>query len=354
MSGGERLGAGEFYGKRGMEDFQEFIGRMGVVDIPCVGGKFTWFKANGKAMSRLDRFLVSRNLMDMWGVIDQRIGKRDISDHVPIQLFSGNLNWGPKPFKFNNSWFKHEKFKSFIQAEWPKLKVHGRGDFVWLEKLKRLKLILRKWNREIFGWIDLKVDEEVDGINEMDNLLAENFGGSIDGLVEARREAFDEVRKTLILKESMLRLKSRQLWLKEGDKNSSFFHNSLKKRYKRNAISLLEGANGMVEGVVEVKEEVKRHFENFFKEEDCARPVPEGLNLKSLRNEDREWLEREPTEEEKKRRFGIAMATKARVWMDTLSNFSKFVGILSRKMWLDSFAIFALIVDSLRVAHRRF
>lgn len=35
-----------------------------MVDIPCVEGKFTWFKDNGKALIRIDRFLISMGVMD--------------------------------------------------------------------------------------------------------------------------------------------------------------------------------------------------------------------------------------------------------------------------------------------------
>src|SRR4051812_1820484 len=42
----DRLGAGGTHNKRGMEDFRDFIGRVGLV-----GGKFSCFKDNGKAMS---------------------------------------------------------------------------------------------------------------------------------------------------------------------------------------------------------------------------------------------------------------------------------------------------------------
>lgn len=46
---------------RNMKDFKKFIKYMELVDIPCVGGIFTWFKANGTMMSYLDKFLVSIN-----------------------------------------------------------------------------------------------------------------------------------------------------------------------------------------------------------------------------------------------------------------------------------------------------
>lgn len=68
-------------------------------------------------------------------------------------------DWGPKPFRFNNCWLKHNEFAKFVTKEWSKWKVKGIGDFCLYEKLKNLKVRLKVWNKEIFGWIDLKVDE---------------------------------------------------------------------------------------------------------------------------------------------------------------------------------------------------
>lgn len=134
-----------------MEEFRDFIKRMGVVDIPCVGGKYLWFKDNGKAMGRIDRFLVSNNLIEAWGVFDQRISARDLPDHAPIRLYCGVIDWGPKPFRFNNAWLKHGYFKEFICNEWDNLNIEGRGGFILFEKLKQLKTRIRIWNREVFG-----------------------------------------------------------------------------------------------------------------------------------------------------------------------------------------------------------
>ncbi|MCI41594.1 hypothetical protein A2U01_0062827, partial [Trifolium medium] len=44
---------------------------MEVVDVPVTGKKFTWFSADGKAMSRLDRFLLSKGFIDKAGVSGQ-------------------------------------------------------------------------------------------------------------------------------------------------------------------------------------------------------------------------------------------------------------------------------------------
>ncbi|CAK8534256.1 unnamed protein product [Lathyrus sativus] len=44
----------------------------------------------------------------------------------------------------------------------------GKGDFMLKEKLRRLKVILITWNKEVFRWINLKVKEVVWDLNDLD------------------------------------------------------------------------------------------------------------------------------------------------------------------------------------------
>ena len=46
--------------KKEIDGFNRFIENNGLLDIPCVGKKYTWYKANGTAKSILDRFLMSK------------------------------------------------------------------------------------------------------------------------------------------------------------------------------------------------------------------------------------------------------------------------------------------------------
>ena len=43
------------------------------------------------------------------------------------------------------------------------------------EKLKKLKESLRWWNREIFWWVDLKVEDVVMELNELDMAVSESY-----------------------------------------------------------------------------------------------------------------------------------------------------------------------------------
>ncbi|XP_058747040.1 uncharacterized protein LOC131620033 [Vicia villosa] len=101
----------------GSELFAKFIDNSGLVDVPSKGKKFTWYSGDGRSMSRIDRFLVSNNVINDWGVVGQLVGDRDISDHCPVWLVVDKLNWGPKPFKFNNEWFTFSSFLPFVEKE---------------------------------------------------------------------------------------------------------------------------------------------------------------------------------------------------------------------------------------------
>lgn len=54
-----------------MKDFAEFIDKNSLIDIPLIRRRYAWYQPNGTAMSRLDRFLFSRDWMDRWEEMKQ-------------------------------------------------------------------------------------------------------------------------------------------------------------------------------------------------------------------------------------------------------------------------------------------
>lgn len=51
--------------------FGEFISEVGLIDLPLIGRKFTWYKLDRSAMSRLYRFLISESWLNSWGNLSQ-------------------------------------------------------------------------------------------------------------------------------------------------------------------------------------------------------------------------------------------------------------------------------------------
>jgi exonuclease III len=124
---GERRGSSSGGGNQAERmEFNQFIDAMELIDIPISGKKFSWFSSDDTSMSRLDRFLLSEGFIEKGGITNQWIAARDISDHCPIWLVSNNLDWGPKPFRFNNCWLEHPAFIPFVSEFWEKTVIRGK------------------------------------------------------------------------------------------------------------------------------------------------------------------------------------------------------------------------------------
>jgi len=77
--------------------FNQFIDGNFLNDLPLCGRSFTWYRGDGIAMSRLDRFLLSNFWAFMFPNCIQVALSRGLSDHCPILLTIDKENWGPKP-----------------------------------------------------------------------------------------------------------------------------------------------------------------------------------------------------------------------------------------------------------------
>ncbi|GKV30550.1 hypothetical protein SLEP1_g39351 [Rubroshorea leprosula] len=279
-----------------MRAFNCFIEETGLVDLPLRGRKFTWFKSDGTAMSRLDGFLVSTEFLINFPELIQKGLKRDISDHCPIVLISSSMDWGPKPFRSLDCWLELKEFSSFVQEKWNSYKVEGWEGFKLKEKFKLLKNDLKKWNKEVFGHIDRKLEEIRDEIKKLDD-KAEN-GVISSSEIEQRQTCFQQFWEWCSRKDSLLFQKSRQKWLQEGDANSKFFHGCIAKRRKINGIYGIMKNNVWIGEVSEVKTFIKEYYELKFQEDEWNRPSIEFNDLKQLSSEENNWLTAQFTEEE--------------------------------------------------------
>ncbi|RVX11718.1 Transposon TX1 uncharacterized 149 kDa protein [Vitis vinifera] len=197
----EMLGVEE--GQFSISLFMEELGAIrGLWEDPwCLGGDFnsTLYQAersrNGRitsAMRRLDRFLVSPNWIDQYSRAIQRRLPRPTSDHFPILLEGGGLRRGPYPFKFENMWLKAEGFKELIEGWWQGIVVRGRPSY----------------SPSASGAMGCSGRRE-------------DF---IRGGVRSQKTAKENYSKWVSMEEVHWRQLSRELWLREGDRNTGFFH----------------------------------------------------------------------------------------------------------------------------------
>jgi hypothetical protein len=105
-----------------------------------------------------------------------------------LVLKYADSEWGPKPFRFNNFWLNHKKYKKIVEECWRGQEFTGWMAFVLKEKLKALKVCLKDWHKLEFGCMENRITRIVEDINELD------IGGEASGLntqeVDLRKTLF--------------------------------------------------------------------------------------------------------------------------------------------------------------------
>ena len=265
--------------------------------MPLQGGLFTWSGGrNGRSMSRLGRFLVSSDWESQFCNVVQRNLPRPISDHFPLLLDSDEVRSGPSPFRFELMWLKFRGFRELLKGWWQNLKFHGSFSYILAAKLKALKGLLKSWNMEVFGKVEVKKKEALQRVSFWDDLEKQR-----ELVLEEREErimAKEEFKSWAVLEEISWRQKSRELWLKDGDKNTGYFHKMANAHRRRNCLRKISINSKMKEKEAEIKVGLIDAFKNLFSAPSEWRPSLPDLSFNEVGLEAASKLEEVFSEEE--------------------------------------------------------
>ena len=220
-------------------------------------------------MSRLDRFLVTADWESQFSNMIESTLSRPVSDHCLVLLDNDGIESGPSPFRFENMWLKFEGFKDLLRGWWKSLHFSGSFSFVLASKLKVLKGILRAWNKEVFGRVDLK-KEASSRISFWDDVEKEKELSLEE--VEEREKAREDYKKWVDLEEVSWRHKSREIWLKEGDRNTGFFHRMTNSHRRKNSIRSIRINDRRFVKETEIKEGLVGTFQSLLLASNNWRP----------------------------------------------------------------------------------
>ncbi|GJY31768.1 RNA-directed DNA polymerase, eukaryota [Tanacetum coccineum] len=264
---------GSVFNVHGANAFNSFIANAGLEEVPLGGSSFTWCHKSATKMSKLDRFLISENLLITCPNITAITLERYLSDHRPILLRESRFDYGPSPFRFYHHWLEVDGFNNFVEDMWSVAPGNNSNPLCSMAmKLKFLKLKIKEWNQR--NMKDLKsgkakLKEDLEALDaDIDK------GNGTADMVTKRSEVVNSLQEIDKLQTMEIAQKAKIKWCIEGDENSSFFHGMLNKRRSQLSIRGIMVDGVWIEDPLKVKREFYQHFSNRF-----AKPVDQRAHI---------------------------------------------------------------------------
>ena len=149
--------------------------------------------------------------------------------------------------------------------------------YVLQQKLKYIKDILKKQNKESFGNILMEKHRLENQIGEIQQKVMK------EGYNEEERRKEKELIKELVQREKkeviLWKQKYRHVWLKEGDRNTWFFHKSTIQNRQQNKIMHLKTPTGQV---VEKQNDLENNMVQFYSDLLYEMKVEQGEDITAI------------------------------------------------------------------------
>lgn len=214
------------------EKFATVLEQCGLLDLGATGNKYTWVRRAVGAHPisiRLDRALANCDWRTKFLEAYVENLCRLHSDHCPILLRCSSVvaERSTRPFRLQAAWINHEAFPQVVQRAWSK---GNNMIYNCLEKVREDALV---FNTDVFGNIFKRkrtLESRIKGIQrslERADILS---------LVLLEADLRKEYNDVLKQEEMLWYPKSREKWVKMGDRNVKFFHTQTIVRRKRNII----------------------------------------------------------------------------------------------------------------------
>ncbi|XP_028790433.1 uncharacterized protein LOC114746383 [Neltuma alba] len=165
------------------------------------------------------------------------------------------------------------------------------------DELNDLESELKHWNQMTFGHITRKKKKILKRIAGIQRSNQQKNNPYLDRLETELQEELNEI---LGQEEIFWFQKARTNWLRDGDRNTAFYHTKTKIRRRRNRVTMLKDEdNNWVEGKQELGNLVNRFFQHLFTEEEEERIWHVTThNWTKIRQEEWRDMVREVTNEE--------------------------------------------------------
>jgi hypothetical protein len=193
----------------------------------------------GWIRERLDRFVANEEWLNLYPLVSCQNLVSSASDHLPIFLDTHPVNHGyiRKRFRFEAMWLHHDQSKEQIKQAWEGT-VNGDSMARVKERIQACQRRLETWEKDCFGHVTRTIKVKSKQLEELEQLPLGNQVGDQVGMLKKK------LNDLLGKEEIMWRQRSRVQWLREGDRNTKFFHARANHRKWRNGIGGITNQNG--------------------------------------------------------------------------------------------------------------
>ncbi|KAL3826043.1 hypothetical protein ACJIZ3_022072 [Penstemon smallii] len=263
LSGHEKSG-GNPVSFSNITDFSNCLRDAKLCDLGFTGYPFTWtnrWTHPYTIRERLDRACANEAWIDMFP--HHRVVHLEAlnSDHQPIlielskkkEFRRGRRNRG---FKFEAMWLKSEDCARVIKENWQP--TNSGGVDTW-DNLDSCRIGLMTWSEDSCSKVKKKVAKLKNEVLKLkQGLLTEETKNII-------KEKSNELEGLLDKEEMMWRQRAKAHWMREGDKNTKFFHAKASSRRRVNTIHGLRNSEGIwCEKDEDLERIVAEYFEKIF------------------------------------------------------------------------------------------
>ncbi|KAK2417953.1 hypothetical protein QL285_040194 [Trifolium repens] len=262
ISQDEKKGGAPFSTRR-CNNFQDNINACGLIDLGAVGPKYTWrgplIGGQDRIFERLDRALSN----DEWRLLFSEaivkvLPRIEFSDHHPIIIMLHGIPVAKQQgkFRFEKAWMFHPTYTEFVKGHW-------QAKTTLPERVNHMADEFGKWKKNVFGNIYIQKSDLMARINGIQRKLhTDRHNKFLERLEQQLQRELDTV---LQQEEAMWFQKSRSQWIKDGDRNTRYYHVKAITRRRRNKILMLKNdQNIWVENEEELKLMVNDYYKSLF------------------------------------------------------------------------------------------
>lgn len=203
-----------------MKEFRDALDECGLMDLGYMGDKFTWRgkRAGGLVLERLDRAVADNGWFSLFPNTKVQHLRTHSSDHKAILIkLEGIIPHLDRPFKFEQMWLREEGCSKTVINTWGSTSINASMVQIAL-KIKVCGENLLDWSRQSFGSIKKQLESKGKQLSKAEVNAAK---GNLDYEVVKTLRA--ELNDLLDKESQMWQQRSRALFLKCGDRNTSFF-----------------------------------------------------------------------------------------------------------------------------------